>query len=816
MRYGQFDDAAREYVIERPDTPRSWSNYLGSTEYGAVITNNAGGYSFYKSAAKGRFLRLRFNSIPMDQPGRYFYLRDNANGDFWSSSWQPVGKPLEQYRSTCRHGTGYTVIGAEYSGIHTESTYFVPNGQHFEYWLLRVTNQSKRTRSLSVFNYCEFAANWSTYNDLVNLQYSQYIASTSWVDDILRLSICDHLPGDLEKFDQPGHGSRAWLAMPGSVISGYDTNRETFLGPYRNYDRPLTVERGTSQNSLCYGDNPCGSLRTELSLAPGESREILVMLGVGEAATIGRQLVREYGTLKRAKQELESVKRHWHSLLENLHVETPDADFNHMLNTWTPYNSLITYSWSRAASLVYNGERDGLGYRDTVQDILGVLPLMTSQARERLELMLTGQLANGGAIPVIKPFSHQPGNEPLLALEEYRSDDCLWLFNTVPAYVAETGHLDFYHQVLPYADHGSATVLGHLRRALEFNLQRTGKNGLPCGLAADWNDCLKLGYHGESVFVAFQLYLGLQTYASIAGQLDANDERAWAETELNKLRVKMDACVWDRDWFIWAIGEDGTVYGTRQHREGAIYLNTQAWAVISGYASHRQALSAMDSVKKKLACEHGVMLCAPPFVKTPVDVMLAVLFVPGSKENAAVFNHTQGWAVMAECLLGRGDQAFEYYRSSLPAANNDRAEQRQSEPYVYSQTTHSVYSKQAGVARIPWLTGAATWAYHSAIHYILGIKPEVDGLRIDPCIPAGWPEFRIRRRFRGKQLSISVQNPQHICRGIREIRYLNKTLTGNLIPVSDLRDGMEIEVTMGIPVEHQPVTPPAQTALVNS
>ncbi|MDR1192074.1 MAG: hypothetical protein LBK60_10505 [Verrucomicrobiales bacterium] len=797
MQFGTFNDSAREYIITRPDTPRPWSNYLGSTEYGAIITDNAGGYSFFKSADKGRFLRLRFNSIPADQPGRYFYLRDDDTGDFWSSAWQPVGKPLDRFRATCRHGTGYTIINADYAAIATESTYFVPNDQRFEYWKLRVTNHSDRPRRLSVFTYCEFAANWRIYNDLVNLQYSQYLVSASRVDNILRLAICDHLPAELERFDQPGQGQRVWLAMPGAELCGFDTDRESFLGAYRNYDRPLAVERGACGGSLCYGDNPCGVLHTRLTLAPGAARELLVMLGVGEARAEGRRAVDEYGTVARADRELAAVKRRWHSLLDNVRVDTPDADFNHMLNTWTPYNSLITYSWSRAASLVYNGERDGLGFRDTVQDILGVLPLLGDGTRARLELMLTGQCANGGALPVVRPFAHHPGAETPPPDAAYRSDDCLWLFNTVPAYVAETGDLDFYRRVLPYADTGAAPVLGHLRRALEFNLTRTGRHGLPCGLAADWNDCLKLGYHGESVFVAFQLYLGLQTYADIAARLNEHAEAAWARAELAQLKVRMDACVWDERWFIWAIGEDGTVYGTARHEEGAIYLNTQVWAVLSGYADHAHARAAMDAVREKLSCAHGVMLCAPPFAKTPVDVMLAVLYLPGTKENAAVFNHAQGWAVIAECLLGRGDQAYAYYRASLPAAANDHAEIRQCEPYVYTQTTHSTYSRKPGAARMPWLTGAATWAYHSATHYLLGIRPEPDGLRLDPCIPRAWPGFTMHRNFRGKQLHIRVHNPRHLNRGVTELHYHGQTHTSNLIPHAELRDGMEIKVIMG-------------------
>ena len=700
MQYGYFDDKAKEYVITRPDTPSSWSNYLGSTEYGAIITNNAGGYGFYKSGARGRFLRLRFNSVPMDQPGRYFYLRDRETGDYWSTSWQPVGKDLKTFQNTCRHGTAYSVFESHYSGIKTEALYFVPLGQAFEYWKLKITNESDRPRKLSTFTFCEFTNQWDTYQDRVNLQYSLFIVRGELTEEnLLRISIQDNLTRDDEGVFLHDIASHSWMGLAGGKLDGFDTSREAFLGPYRSYSNPLSVERGACSGSLTFGDNACGSLQTDLELQPGESREVLVLLGIGDARTIGKRTMQEFGSLERAQVEFEKLKVYWHNQLGSLTVETPDEEFNHTINVWGLYNSLVSFNWSRAASLVYNGERDGLGFRDSVQDVLGMVAANPQEARSRLELMLSGQVSSGGAIPVIKPHEHNPGREKAPDAEEYRSDDCLWFFNAVPVYVNETGDLGFYSEVIPYADQGEATVLGHLKRALEFNLERTGKNGLPCGLSADWNDCLRLGYHGESLFVAFQLRLGLNVYAEIAGQLGQTDEAAWALAEREKLDNAIRNIAWDGDWYIWAIGEDGTVYGSRQQPEGQVYLNTQAWAVLSGAAKDDQAKRCMDSVYERLATPYGLMLCAPPFIKTPVTVMRAVVFNPGIKENAGIFNHTQGWAVMAECLLGNGDRAYEYYRASMPAAYNTRAEVRQSEPYVQGQTTYSIFSPRAGNTR---------------------------------------------------------------------------------------------------------------------
>ncbi len=803
MRYGYFDDEAKEYVVTRPDTPTSWSNYLGSTEYGAVITNNAGGYGFYRSGARGRFLRLRFNSIPMDQPGRYFYLRDQETGDYWSTSWQPVGKPLDEYQSVCRHGTAYTVIESAYAGIATEATYFVPLGQAFEYWRLKITNPSGRPRKLSLFSFCEFTNQWNTYQDRVNLQYSLFIVRGSLTDDgLLRIAIQDNLATQRNEEIAEDVAHHAWMALVGSDLVSYDTSREAFLGPYRGYHNPLAVERGSCSRSNAYGDNACGSVQSDWVLQAGESREILVMLGIGDARTVGKKTVEEFGSLNRASEELAKLKASWHGKLESLVVNTPDEDLNHTLNVWGPYNCLITYAWSRAASLIYNGERDGLGFRDSVQDVLGVVASIPEEARQRLELMLTAQVANGGAIPIVKPFEHQPGKEYAPDPETYRSDDCLWFFNAIPAYVSETGDIDFYRRILPYADHGEATVLGHMRRALEFNLERTGAHGLPCGLSADWNDCLRLGYHGESLFVAFQLRLGLSTYAKISERLDRPEEAAWALAQRDVLDASIQAIAWDDDRFIWAIGDDGTIYGSKDAKEGSLYLNTQVWSVISGAATTEQAQCCLASVARELATPYGLMLAAPPFIESSVDVMRAVVFNPGIKENAGIFNHTQGWGVMAECMLGHGDRAYAYFRSSLPAAYNDRAEIRQMEPYVQGQTTYSTFSPRAGNTRTAWLTGAAPWAYFSATQYILGLRPEVDGLRIDPCIPNQWEGFTATRRFRSKSLEIIVRNPTGVSRGVASMVLNGERLDDNLLPDDRLRPTNTVEVVLGLTQPH--------------
>ncbi len=766
MQYGYFDDDAREYVITRPDTPRPWSNYLGDTTYGAIVTNNGGGYSFYQSSARGRLTRLHFNHTPMDQPGRYIYLRDRDTGDYWSTTWQPVAKSLDDYRSECRHGTAYTTVTSRYAEIESETTYFVPLERHYECWILKVTNHSDRPRKLSVFSFLEISNHPIVDQDTRNLQYSQYLVDCSFDGRLLNHGINTHLPDAYYRF----------FGLVGADVTGFDSDLDAFIGPYRAYSNPLAVETGTCTGSLAHGDNGCGALQSDLLLPPGESRELMVLFGVGAADAAGQAALAELPTVAAARDALDVLKSHWHARLGAVVAETPDADLDHMVNVWNAYNSLITFAWSRAASLVYAGARDGLGYRDTVQDLLGVLPMIPEEAHSRLELMLTGQYSHGGAMPVVKPFEHRPGHEELIPVEEHRGDDCLWLFNTVPAYVKETGDLAFLDRVLPYADQGEATVLGHLKQALQFNLDHCGAHGLPCGLLADWNDTLNLGPRGESLFLAFQLRFAFTTYVEICELRGQEDEAAWAGEHLRQLDQDIDEHAWDGAWFVRAFSEDGEVIGSCRNEEGEIWLNSQSWAVLSGAASPEQAHSAMDAVHERLATPYGIALCDPPYRKTPVDTVRAALYNPSMKENAGIFCHPQSWAVIAETKLGRSERAYEYLRAFLPAAYNDRAEIRQIEPYVHAQSTHGKHSRRFGASRLPWLSGTVSWTYHTMTHHILGIRPDWDGLRIDPCIPAEWDGFRVRRQFRGAVYDITVKNPDGAQKGLAQLEVDGKAV----------------------------------------
>ncbi len=793
MKYGYFDDKNKEYVIEKPNTPTSWSNYLGSTRYGAIITNNAGGYSFFHSTAKGRLTRLRFNNVPLDQPGKYIYVHDKDLKDFWSASWQPVGKPLDEYKSECRHGTAYTKITSEYKKIQTETIYFVPLGKIYEVWLLKVKNKDKKKRNLRLFTYVEFTTDWNVSNDIDNLQYTQYISQSEYKDGILQNNVNQNLPEPSSEFVESGVRRNTFIALAGIEPTGFETEREKFIGNFRTYANPIVVEQGKCSNFLNDGGNPCGVLQFDLTLEPDEEKVVSIIMGVGKADVEGKEAVKSFSSEKNAMAEFKKVKEYWHSRLGNIIFDVPDKDVQSMLNIWNPYNSLITYSWSRAASLIYTGARDGLGYRDTVQDLLSVFPIITEEAGERLELMITGQVSTGGALPVVKPFSHQPGKEKAPAEDEYRADDTMWLFNSIPSFVKETGDIDFYKKVLPFADKGNATVLQHMKKAIEFNLKRTGKHGLPSGLYADWNDAIRLGNKGESIFVSFQVRYALKTYIEITSLFKEKKEYNWALEKLEMLDELLENFAWDGEWFIRAFDEHGNKIGSSENEEGKIYLNPQSWAVLSEHASPERAKIAMNSVYKHLSTPYGIMLLSPPYRKAELNVIRAVLYNDGMKENGAIFNHTLGWAIIAETMLGNNERAYEYYRAYLPAAYNDKADLREIEPYVYCQSTISKFSKQFGKSRLPWLTGTSSWAYVAATQYVFGLRADYDGLIIDPVIPKHWAKFTMSRKFRDKIIDIKVYNSGSNNR-VTEIFCNGKIISGNKIPLDRLKSNNKVEI----------------------
>ncbi len=798
MKYGYFDLANKEYVITKPDTPAPWCNYLGSPEYGAIISNNAGGYSFVQSGANGRIARYRFNSN-MALPGRYIYIRDNDTADYWSASWQPVGKPLDTYKSTCRHGTAYSVISAEYAGIKSDVTYYVPTGATYEVWRAVVKNDSDKPRNLSLFGFIEFTNDNNYEQDQVNLQYTLFITRTSFEGN----KILQHINENSGKDETGSNHRERFFGMVGAPVTGYNGNLDNFIGSYRTYSNPIAVETGKCDGVMNYNSNACGALQTEITLQPGESREIIYVLGQKDNAQ-ANAILKSYEEPGKVDAEVEELKNYWHSKLSNFSVETPSEEFNNMINVWNAYQCFITFIWSRAASLIYCGLRNGYGYRDTVQDIQGIIHLDPEMAADKIRFMLSAQVDNGGGLPLVK-FNHNAGHEntpddPEYVKEtghpSYRADDALWLFPTIYKYVGESGNTAFYDEVIVYANGGEATVYDHLKNAIRFSMERLGDHKMPAGLHADWNDCLRLGKKGESTFVAFQLYYAMSMIKELAEQRGDSEYVAYIEKVQAELGDTLEKC-WDEDRFIRGIREDGVIVGAKKDPEANMWLNPQSWSVISGFASKEQADKAMQSVADILDTPYGAKLLEPPYREHYFDGALMHIFNPDTKENGGIFSQSQGWLILAEALLGHGDAAFRYFMESSPAAMNDKAEIRVLEPYVHGQFTESTASPYAGRSHVHWLTGTASTVMVGCTEGICGMRPDAEGLVISPSIPSEWDGFKMTKKFRGKLLNINVKNPNHVQSGVASMTVNGKIVEGNKLCVCGLEDVNQVEIVLG-------------------
>lgn len=797
MNYGHFDELNKEYVITRPDTPSAWANYLGDPEYGAIISNNAGGYSFVKSGANGRVIRYRFNGVGTDTPGRYVYLRDLETNDYWSASWAPVCKPLDQFKSECRHGTAYTVITSEYKGVKSEVTYYVPQGATYEVWAARVTNTSDKPRKLAVTGVCEFVNDPNYEQDQVNLQYTLFITRTYFKGNYIHQM--------QNEIYNPNSGR--FLGLAGAKVDAYCGDRDSFVGTYRSYSNPKGIEEGL-KGDLNYNTNSVGALESDIVLQPGETKELTYVLGGQKTEAEITEIISRYEKSGAVEAELAQLKNYWHSKLDNLQVNTPDKNFNNMVNTWNAYNCFITFIWSRAASFQYCGLRNGFGYRDTVQDIQGIIHLAPEMAKKQIVFMLSAQVTNGAGLPLVK-YDHKAGQEnhpdendenSVYAKQtghpSYRADDALWLFPTIVKYLGESGNKAFLDEVIVYANGGEATVYEHLKNAIRFSMERLGAHSMPAGLHADWNDCLRLGAKGESTFVAFQLYYAMSVIKEMAILKGDDDYISYIDKVQGELSAALDKC-WDEDRFIRGIREDGVIVGAKKDPEANMWLNPQSWSVISRFASDEQAEKALDSVHEILNTPYGAKLLDPPYKKHYFDGALMHIFNDDTKENGGIFSQSQGWIILAEALAGHGNRAFEYFMESSPAAMNDKAEIRVIEPYAHGQFTESKASPFEGRSHVHWLTGTASTVMVGCVEGICGMRPDLEGLVIAPSIPSEWDGFTIEKTFRGKQLSIDIQNPNHVQSGVSEITLNGEKLEDNYVPAEKLADVNKITVIMG-------------------
>lgn len=786
MQYGYFDGKAREYVICDPRTPMPWANYLGSPAYGAIITQNAGGYSFVKSGAAGRILRYTFNQF--DEPGRYIYIRDESDGDFWSASWRPVEKDLDAFKTICRHGTSYTEIESVYRGIETKALYYVPMNAEHEVWRLKIKNASDTERTLGVFGYCEFTNESFYTQDLVNLQYTQFITRTEFIND----HILQHINENCHVNENGENGSERFFGLVGAKVASYTGRRERFLGVHRFSD-PQAVLDGKCDNTCNFNGNGCGGLHTVITLAPGEEKTVAFILGQKTESQARALLDRYADTEKVTANELQSLRSYWHGELDHFIVKTPDDRFNEMVNTWNAFQCFTTFVWSRAASLFYCGERNGYGYRDTVQDIQGIIHLDPAMAKERITFMLSAQVHHGGGLPLVK-FTHNAGHENTpeddsyvkeTGHPHYRADDAMWLFPTVYKYISETGDTAYLDEVIPFADKDEGTVREHLRRAIGFTLDHLGTHGMPAGLHADWNDCLRLGAQGESCFVAMQFYYALKIMSEFC---EENEKQHYLDLAKDQLE-KINAFFWEDDRFMRGYSEAGQIIGSKKDLEASMWLNPQSWAVISGAATKEQSEKILNTVEEQLNTPNGLELMTPCYRKHAFDGAAMILFNANTKENGGIFCQAQGWIILAEALMGHGDRAFRYFAESCPASYNDRAEIRESEPYVHTQFIEGRNTPQPGRAHVHWLTGTASTVMVGCVEGILGMRPTPAGLRISPAIPSAWDGFTIDKTFRGARLHITVDNSAHSEGGTRYIELNGRRIDGDFIDASALIAG---------------------------
>jgi cellobiose phosphorylase len=832
IEFGYFDDERREYVITRPDTPLPWINYIGLEAYFGLISNTAGGCSFYRDPLLRRLTRYRHNNVPFDFGGRYIYLRDDADGDFWSPSWQPTRSELERYE--CRQGLSYTTIAAARGGIAAETLYYVPLGEELEVWRLRVTNERSEQANLSLFSALEFCL-WDARDDSTNGQRNFNTGEVEVEDGVIY-----HKTEYRERRD---HFAYFACSEP---LAGFDTQREAFLGAYRSWDSPLAVARGESFDSIAHGWAPIGSHHVRLELAAGETREVIFLLGYQENAVgekfdppgsqaINKQRAKaalaHWRTSTTVEEGFATLRAYWGESLAALTVDTPDADTNRMVNIWNPYQNMVTFNLSRSISSFESGTGRGMGFRDSSQDLLGCLSAIPDRARQRILDLASTQLASGGAYHQYQPLTKR-GNH---AIGSGFNDDPLWLVLAVCAYVKETGEADILDERVPYDNEpGSETPLyEHLQRCVRYTLERLGPHGLPLIGRADWNDCLNLncfsehpgesfqttanrdGGVAESVFIAGLFVLATSELAALARLFGEDDDATLYELESAKMASAVGEHGWDGEWFRRAYDYFGDPVGSASEPEGKIFVEPQGICVMAGIgAEDGRAKQALASVREHLATDHGVMLVQPAFTSYQLRLGEITSYPPGYKENASVFCHTNAWILIAAALSGDADGAFDYYKRTNPSARSAISAVHRCEPYCYAQTIAGRDAPTHGEAKNSWLTGTASWHLVGITQWILGIRPELEGLRIDPVLPSDWEGFTATRRWRGATYEISVGKSKGTTGRVKSLIVDGSPVEGNLIAPAPVGAIVKIEATVesSLPDAPEPEAAPAPVA----
>ncbi|MDW8069054.1 MAG: glycosyl transferase family 36 [Anaerolineae bacterium] len=748
--YGYLDEETGEYVITRPDTPTPWMNYIGEGRYGGIVSNTGGGYSFDRDPKHRRVTRYRYNGVPADQPGRYVYLRDMETGDYWSPTWQPVPeRTLDRYE--CRHGPGYTRIRSEYGGIHTEILYFVPPAAFSpfpgEIWVLKVRNGTGRTRRLRAFSYAEFSY-WGAEIDLHNLDWGQHILQSRFRDGII--------------YTATRFRPTTTFFTSNAEPMGFDTDREVFIGRYRDLSNPIVVVTGEPQNSQAPRGNNIGSLSHDLILSPGEEHTLIYLMGVTDEPETIPILVEKYRRPELVQAAFEALRADWRAYLEKFQVETPDPEMNAMLNWWNQIQCRATLFWSRFVSAYETGLGRGMGTRDSAQDSLATAHNAPERVRETLTMLWKLQFQDGHTWHQVFPLTGEGG--PGLAAEfpewpQWFCDDHLWLILATVAYLRETGDFAYLDTRLPYQDGGEDTVWGHILRAVEFTLNHRGPHGLPRLGFADWDDTMNLD-HGsgkaESVMAAQQFCRVALDLADLCDALGKTEEAARFRALKEEMARIINEVAWDGAWYARAFDDEGRPVGVQSEPYHQISLNTQTWAVIGECAPRERAEKAMESAHEKLNTPFGLAILWPPYERGDERVRGTTTYPPGAKENGGIFCHTNPWAIIAAVQLGWADRAYQYYRQMMPLARQDN-DRYQVEPYVYCGNIAGPTHPQFGYGRNAWLTGTASWMFVAATQWILGIRPTFRGLQVAPAIPPSWSGFRARRVFRGVTYHIQVE-----------------------------------------------------------
>ena len=814
MKFGHFDDAAKEYVITSPKTPLPWINYLGCEDFFSLVSNTCGGYSFYKDAKLLRLTRYRYNNIPYDSNGHYYYIKDGDT--IWNPGWMPAKTELDSYQ--CRHGLGYSVFEGSKNQLSAELTMFVPMGNTCEINKLTLANHGSEHKEISVFSYVEFCL-WNAMDDMTNFQRN---FSTGEVEI--------HGSALYHKTEYRERRNHYAVYAVNTQLAGFDTDRESFLGAYGENSAPEVVINGTSKNSVASGWSPIGSHHIKVSLAPGESKSFVFVLGYvenpvaekwdgpAENGCINRkpaeELLKRFDTTEKADAALAELKEYWNNLLNHFTVSSSEEKLDRMVNIWHQYQCMVTFNMSRSASYFESGIGRGMGFRDSCQDLLGFVHLIPDRARQRILDIASTQFVDGSAYHQYQPLTKK-GNADI---GSGFNDDPLWLIAGTAAYIKETGDYSILDEITPYDNDESKSTdfMEHLRRSFNYTRTHLGPHGLPLIGRADWNDCLNLncfseepgesfqtfgpseGPNAESVFIAGMFVKYGKDYVEICKHKGLEEEAKEAEEAIVSMEKTVLDAGWDGEWFLRAYDHYKQKIGSKECYDGKIFIEPQGFCVMAEIGlKEGNCLQAMQSVEKYLDTKYGIVLLQPPYHKYHVELGEISSYPPGYKENAGIFCHNNPWISIAETVVGRGDRAWQVYTRTCPAYIEDISEIHRTEPYVYSQMIAGKDAPNFGEAKNSWLTGTAAWTFLDVSQYILGIRPDYDGLVIDPCIPSTLSGFTAKRDFRGVTYHIQVKNPNGVQKGVKVLTADGVIADGNMIPFDPSKKEVTVEVIMG-------------------